>query len=614
MAKRRRFNSGERVALYLAAGGYCVECGRELAPGWHADHRDPYARGGATDVINGQALCPKCNLEKGGRMGLREWQSDALESFLGTAARDFMVVAVPGAGKTRLSLAAVRALIDRSEIQRIIVVVPTSHLRAQWAVSAAAEGVQLDYRFENGAGALAPDFDGAVVTYAAVASQPLLYRKLVSDKRSFVILDEVHHGGDQLTWGEALRKAFDAATRRLLLSGTPDRTDGSPVPFVTYDAAGRFVADYTYDYGRALQDKTVVRPIEFLALNGEVKWRYAGAVTALDLSNVDDETRKNALPSAYDPRGDWMPSVLRKADGDLTRHRMEVPDAGGLVVAADQFHARAYAKILRQITGEEPTLAISDEADSSDRITSYAAGTSRWIVAVQMVSEGVDIPRLVVGVYASRYATELFFRQVVGRFVRVRDDDDVATASLFIPSIPPLLTYAQQIENTVGRALAEQQEKVARETKEGYEQTTLNVDFVEPAGASEAVHHSTILGGDSFSDEELARAQAIADASGTPGSVSVAHVARILRVAGAGKVVGHGTVKVETPKRLTDEKLTLRRLVNKKVGRLHNITEMAHKNIHAQLNRATGDSANTWTLETLNARLEMLDRWIQERS
>jgi hypothetical protein len=129
MTERRRFNVRERTALYLAADGRCSECGAELEPGWHGDHVNPWSRGGRTDVINGQALCPACNLKKGNTVELRDWQRDALDDFLTSPSDDFLVVAVPGAGKTRLSLAAALALIDQAKVERIIVVVPTSHLR-----------------------------------------------------------------------------------------------------------------------------------------------------------------------------------------------------------------------------------------------------------------------------------------------------------------------------------------------------------------------------------------------------------------------------------------------------------------------------------------------------
>jgi superfamily II DNA or RNA helicase len=609
MTERRRFSNRERTALFLAADGRCQLCGVDLEPGWHVDHMTPWSRGGETDVINGQALCPTCNLKKGNRMTeLRAWQADALAKFLRNS-DDFLAVATPGAGKTTFALTAAQRTIELGTAQTLVVVVPTSHLRLQWATAAHRLGIKLDHRFANGAGALAKDFDGVVATYQAVASEPLLYRRL--SKNALVILDEVHHGGDEQTWGTALRTAFEEAPRRLLLSGTPTRTDRAPVPFVQYDINGRFIAGHNYDYGEALQDRSVVRPIEFQALDGSVRWREAGAVIATELKDADDETLVNALRAALNPEGDWIGSVLRKADGELTRHRMEVPDAGGLVIAADQYKARKYAAILERITHEKPTLAISDEPGASESIRDFAGGRGRWIVAVQMVSEGVDIPRLAVGVYASNIRTELFFRQVVGRFVRVRSPEDETTSTLLVPSIEPLLRYAQKIEKTIDDALRAEERKL-RETKDDLEQPRL-FDLVEPLDSSVATHHSTILAGEAFTDEELHRAQSLIEMSGMPASVTPAQMARTLRMAGAGRVVTTITVPpVQHQVPLADEKVALRRLIKKKVGRLKSMTDGDYAHIHAALNQACGDKATVATVETLHRRLTLLDQWIEE--
>ena len=85
-------------------------------------------------------------------------------------------------------------------------------------------------------------------------------------------------------------------------------------------------------------------------------------------------------------------------------------EAGGLVICIDADHAKAVAALLRQITHTEPTVALSEDRDSSDRIAAFRDSTDPWIVAVRMVSEGVDIPRLRVGVFATTTTTELFFR------------------------------------------------------------------------------------------------------------------------------------------------------------------------------------------------------------
>lgn len=612
----RRFNSGERVALFLAANGLCANCGINLDPGWHSDHITPYSAGGPTDVINGQALCPTCNLKKGTRhMPLRAWQEDAIGRFLRNNG-DFLAVATPGAGKTTFALTAAKMLIDRGDISQIIVVVPTAHLRNQWAQASAKVGIQLDNTFANGNTVIARDYDGTVVTYATVAAQPQLWRKLATQKGTLVVLDEVHHAGeaDHLSWGPALTEAFSFAYRRLLLSGTPFRSDGRPIPFVTYDQ-GKCVPSINYDYGTALADRSVVRPVAFPVLDGKMRWRDAGAIVTAELATVDEERLVRALDTAFDPAGDWIRSVLRRADDELTRLREETPDAGALVVAANQYNARQYAGLLKRITGEAPTVAISDEADASDLIKAYAKGSQRWIVAVQMVSEGVDIPRLALGVYASRISTEMFFRQVVGRFVRMRGDEDETTATLFIPSIEPLMSYARDIERTVEAVLAEQERELRERSEKGPQQTALTFDLVEPLDSTEAVHHSTIFRAESFSDIELRRAENAARQSGMPASVTAEMMAHALRLAGAGRVVGTARVEpsmADQDQTLAEEKTALRRLITRKVGQLHRRTEVKHSHIHSELNKRCGDMAKTATVETLNRRLELLDQWLED--
>ncbi|MFV2084988.1 DEAD/DEAH box helicase family protein [Micromonospora sp. LOL_021] len=612
---RRRFNRGERTALYLAADGRCMACGSELEPGWHADHHRPHSRGGATDVINGQALCPTCNLKKGDRTvaELREWQSEALEKFLRLPG-DFLCVATPGAGKTRFALAAAEALVQRGEIQKIIVVAPTAHMRNQWARAAnAVFGIQLDPRFTNGDGAPARDFDGIAVTYQSVASQPLLYRRIATMSRTLVILDEVHHGGDTLSWGSALREAFGDASRRLLLSGTPDRTDGNAVPFVTYDKDRRFVADYSYDYGQALADRQgVVRPIAFAAMDGDARWLDASSVESkLKLSQTDPTTRAKALSSALLADGPWITSVLRAANDELTSHRELVPDAAGLVVADDQFKAVKYASLLEQISGEKPTLAISDIPDASEEIARFTKADTRWIVAVAMVSEGVDIPRLVVGVYATAKSTELFFKQVAGRFVRTRGEDDYSCATLYIPSVDPLVSYAAEIERTVPRALKEAEERAEREAQEGSGSgRQLEFDMVVPLAPSEAVHMATILSGDSFTEAELRSAEEYAKLANLPANVTPAQAAQLLRIAG----MRHAAPDpVQTaPAALTDKKAAVRKDLNRLVGRLHRITNKPHRHINADLNKHCGDTVATASLDNLEKRKVLLARLISD--
>ncbi|NYI46346.1 superfamily II DNA or RNA helicase [Nocardioides aromaticivorans] len=380
---------------------------------------------------------------------LRAWQSAALQDYLARNPRDFLAVATPGAGKTTFALTVAAELLGRRIVDRLVIVAPTEHLKLQWAEAAARAGIPVDPTYSAGAGKIASDFVGVAVTYAGVGVNPLAMRIRTERFRTLVILDEVHHAGDSLSWGEGVREAFEPAARRLALTGTPFRSDINPIPFVTYapgeDGVPTSVADYTYGYAEALKDH-VVRPVLFLAYSGQMSWRTrAGDEVAASLGEpLTKDMTSQALRTALDPKGSWMPSVLAAADKRLSEVRRHVPDAGGLVIATDQDSARAYAKLLKQITGESVTVVLSDEKAASKKISAFSADDSRWMVAVRMVSEGVDVPRLAVGVWATTTSTPLFFAQAVGRFVRARTRGEIA--SVFLPSVPNLLTFAAELE------------------------------------------------------------------------------------------------------------------------------------------------------------------------
>jgi superfamily II DNA or RNA helicase len=202
---------------------------------------------------------------------LRGWQRRALVCYLGANPRDFLAVATPGAGKTAFALRIAGGLLADVTVERLTVVVPTEHLKTQWALAAARVGIALDPKFSNASAQTSPEYHGVVVTYAQVDSHPTRHRVRTENYRTLVVFDEIHHGGDAKSWGDAIRAAYSDATRRLALTGTPFRSDDSAIPFVTYEPDGeglmRSSADHTYGYAEALADG-VVRPVVFLGLFG----------------------------------------------------------------------------------------------------------------------------------------------------------------------------------------------------------------------------------------------------------------------------------------------------------------------------------------------------------
>jgi superfamily II DNA or RNA helicase len=512
-----------------------------------------------------------------------------LVRYLTTKPRDFLAVATPGSGKTAFALRVAAELLAEGVVQKITVVVPTEHLKVQWALAAAAVGIALDPRFSNSAAMTSAEYHGVVVTYAQVASHPTRHRVRTENHKTLVIFDEIHHGGDAKSWGEAIREAFDDATRRLALTGTPFRSDDAAIPFVTYapdgDGLMRSEADHTYGYSEALADG-VVRPVVFLAYSGEARWRdSAGEEHAARLGEpLSAEQTSRAWRTVLDPNGEWIPAVLQAADTRLRQLRANgVHDAGGMVIASDQAAARTYASVLEALTGEAPAVVLSDDPGSSDRISAFARGTSPWIVAVRMVSEGVDVPRLAVGVYATSASTPLFFAQAIGRFVRSRQPGE--TASIFLPSVPTLLQLASELEaqrnHVLGKPHRESlgdEELIERRRSEPTDEDT---GFV--ALGADAELDQVIFDGSSFGSAEEA------DYLGIPGLLDSDQMRDLLRRRQDEQLQRRTVNGPDVAPPTTHGQIReLRRELNALVSAAHHRTGKPHGWIHNELRRVCG--------------------------
>ncbi|WP_203567620.1 DEAD/DEAH box helicase [Aestuariimicrobium ganziense] len=556
---------------------------------------------------------------------LRAWQQTALDDYLAKRPKDYLAVATPGAGKTTFALRVASELLRDRTVERIIVVCPTEHLKVQWAEAANRAGIHLDPglggRSRRGR---SREFDGHVLTYAGVAANLFGTEARVVHFKTLVILDEVHHAGDSLSWGEAVGQAFQLATHRLMLTGTPFRSDEHPIPFVRYeveaDGGRRSVADHTYGYADALRDH-VVRPVVFMNYGGPMRWRTkAGDEITANLSEaLTKDLTAQAWRTALDPKGRWIAAVLRAADTRLSQVRRHVPDAGGLVIATSQTTARAYARALEQITGAKPTLVLSDTPGSSKRIEEFAESDARWMVAVRMVSEGVDVPRLAVGVYATATSTPLFFAQAVGRFVRARRRGELAT--VFLPTVPLLLAHATHLERQRDHVLG-----VPKSSDEGLwdEQLLAEANCTESAsddliGQFEALEATARfdhvlhdgqqwgLHAEPTSDEE-------ADYLGLPGLLEPDQVASLLAERQRRHVTRRG--RAERRERVPDE-VSLHRALEGKRKELNSLVSQyarssgrPHSHVHADLRRQCGGPplARAST-DQVEARIQLVRRW-----
>jgi superfamily II DNA or RNA helicase len=526
---------------------------------------------------------------------LRAWQKEALDQLDRSSRGDFLTVATPGAGKTTFALTAAVRDLTATRGRRLVVVAPTQHLKVQWAAAAASFGVHLDHSWASRHGRLPPDMHGVVVTYQQVAANPGPLRSVAN--RCFAIFDEIHHAGEDRAWGDALRIAFDPAARRLSLSGTPFRSDTQAIPFVRYDD-DEAEPDFSYGYGEALRDGGVVRPVFFPRVNGEMEWTAPdGTRHAHTFDDPLDATRSGQrLRTALSLDGEWLPDVLERAHCQLLEVRRSHPAAGGLVIAMDQEHARGIARILLARCGVEATVATSEDPDASARIQRFAEGTAPWIVAVRMVSEGVDIPRLRVGVYATNTTTELFFRQAVGRLVRWTRGVRGQRAYLFIPDDPRLRTWAvgiaeQRRHNLKRRERDEQEQPQAPVTAAG-EEEQLSLFAAISAVATEAPampenEHFDDEAAESADDEDLTIALA------TPPLPD-------------GEQVGEVTV----PRRELKERLRAWNADRAKT--LVQVTGRTHAQVNRELNQMAGvRRISEATVRQLETRLAHADRWLR---
>jgi superfamily II DNA or RNA helicase len=482
---------------------------------------------------------------------------------------DFLATATPAAGKTRFALRIAHQYLSDRIASRVLVICPTNHLRSQWAAAAGPVGIQLDPALTNEQAIEARDYHGAVVTYQQVCLAPKVFQRACRSRPTLLIFDELHHAGEGKDWGNALREAFDTSVFRLALSGTPFRSDNNPIPYVRYEQ-GESLADFTYGYAEAIRE-SVCRPILFPSYEGELTWLSDGRehrATFQDglIFDLQRERLKTALL-----QDSWLGPVITDAHAELLRLRQrEQPDAGGLIVAMNQDHARQVADLVERITGTRAQIAVSDDPSASKTIKTFAQHTKQqWLVAVNMVSEGVDIPRLRVGVYATNVLTEMYFRQVVGRFVRMQERvPKPQRAWLYLPKDATLVHYAKHIKAERDHVLEDIMPSVQR-TLFGTAATSLK-EYMPLHGVARM---DALIGGE--------EAESDGDGPGVAGPSLPLH----------------------------DKKHELRDQHRMLVGAVARKTGVDHRYLNAELIKRTGGRVDQATLAQLLRRIALLEKW-----
>jgi superfamily II DNA or RNA helicase len=548
------------------------------------------------------------------RVQLRPWQREAFDKFAASEQADFLAVATPGAGKTTFALACARWALA-NERRRLVIVAPTTHLKTQWALAAHRMGLHVDHNWSPTDG-VAKDVHGIVTTYQQVSTADTAKKLRGVANDAFVVLDEVHHAGDERAWGDGVRTAFELANRRLSLSGTPFRSDTNSIPFVRYEetgVGGEAQPDFTYGYADALRDGGVVRPVYFPRFDGMMEWSAPdGSILSANFHDELDRTgASHRLRAALSMQGDWLPAVIDQAHERLMTIRQTQPDAGGLAIASDQEHARDIARLIRHKYKVEAEVVISDDPDASKKIAAFAKSSRPWLVAVRMVSEGVDIPRLRVGVYASTVVTELFFRQAVGRFVRWTRGLASQKAYVYLPDDPRLRQHAFQIAEArrhVLRPPTERDDEFSPEDLEREARRELDLmpeqlslfSVLSSVATGMNLHAFTEQGLTLFDDEAE-----VPEPAATELDEQAIDLPDVPTDAG---------FVLPGSKSISERKEELRQLNMDIAKRLVDNTGFGHARIQAELNRLAGiSSVGSATNDQLERRLRHGETWLRRR-
>jgi len=277
----------------------------------------------------------------------------------------------------------------------------------------------------------------------------------------------------------------------------------------------------------------------------------------------------------------------------------------GIILANDQETARAYAAIAERVTGEAPAVVLSEDADASERLTAFTEGSTRLVICVRMISEGVDIPRATTLGYLCSARTPLFFSQAVGRVVRARGAHE--TASVYLPAVRPLLALAAEMEsvrNSVVRIQAHDGHDMEPDiervggTGEGWTALDADAQFAHVLTAGRAITAETL----ELDDDAH-------DFLGLPGLLSPQDMATVLAARDAQLRKHVASVVDETPIAASTWRDTqeIRKDIHRMVSVWAAKTGRPHGQVHAEIRQAVpGPPTSVADYDTLVARHDHL--------
>lgn len=487
----------------------------------------------------------------------RKWQIEALKKFEFMMNKHFLLDATPGSGKTIFAALTALHLFERSKIDFVLIVVPTTAIKGDRDAGFLGDwnkaGIQITRVLKDGKPA-PKEYRGAVVTFQQL---PNLIATLEvwarNGMRLYSIFDELHHASEDNSWGAATETLGQISVRTLGMTGTCFRGDQRRIAFVKYDANGKAIADYSYNYRQAVTDR-VCRKVEFVTDDSITEFMLNDENHSVRVSDAQTQDElSGATRTVFRSDHEFLPMVMEKADDCLDQYRTWDRDAGGLIVCRpgrddnDERHLHYISDLLGKALGEAPEIISHDDKDANARIERFRKSDQRWISAVRKITEGVDIKRLRVLIMATRPTTELLFRQIVGRVVRVDDEARPGDATVFIAKFQQLQQWATKIAQEAETGLKEMNPLGSGDTKAGQEPRPF-MSF----GASHENSGAISDFGDQYTTDEVSAAERLRSGDPQLADISITTLAHLQRKLG---VIPEPSETAEPPLQIRKKKL-----------------------------------------------------------
>ena len=231
------------------------------------------------------------------------------------------------------------------------------------------------------------------------------------------------------------------------MTGTPWRSDDIPIALATYcENSSRIQCDFEYGIKNATDDG-VCRLPNIVAIDNDSVVVSDNTDTKCFSSFSDALTLSGCSYKNVIEHPDVINHLLKLSVKRLRELKGKYSDSAGLIVAAAVGHANQLINLLLDMK-QTAVLVTYREKKPLDVIRKFRHSGCDWIVSVGMISEGTNIPRLRVCCYLSHVKTELYFRQVLGRVLRVQNHKH-EVGHFFMPAHPKLTAYAKRVREDI---------------------------------------------------------------------------------------------------------------------------------------------------------------------